>query len=174
MSCGRCLQRPASKCAKYWTLPTWLNSARTAVTCLWLRAAWQAEQSQKLRANTDRLDDPVQASKLALRSLATRVRDVDAEIVALDEHLCALFGHVAPAYPRSCRSKSRASQPSVVNAGRKIDCLHSEAALAHLCGVGPATASFGKTRRHRLSCGGDHDERAVNREVRAGTEGAGG
>ena len=61
-----------------------------------------------------------------------------------------------------------------VNAGRKIDCLHSEAALAHLCGVGPATASFGKTRRHRLSCGGDHDERAVNREVRAGTEGAGG
>jgi transposase len=128
-----------------------------------------------LRANTERLDDPVQASKLALRSLATRVRDLDAdnaEVAALDEHLCALFGHVAPAHPRSCRSKSRASQPSVVDAGRKIDCLHSEAALAYLCGVGPATASFGKTRRHRLSCGGDRDERAVNREARAGTEGA--
>ena len=35
--------------------------------------------------------------------------------------------------------------------------LRSEADFAHLCGVGPITASSGKTSRHRLNRGGDRD-----------------
>src|SRR5690606_4987255 len=37
-----------------------------------------------LRPDRDRLDQPTQAMKLAMRSLATRVRDLEAEIRSLD------------------------------------------------------------------------------------------
>ena len=40
--------------------------------------------------------------------------------------------------------------------------LRSEAALAHLCGVAPISASSGRTDRHRLNPGGD---RQANRAI---------
>ncbi len=41
--------------------------------------------------------------------------------------------------------------------GDNPDRLRSEAAFAHQCGVAPVPASSGKTRRHRLSRGGNRD-----------------
>ncbi|GJO32736.1 hypothetical protein NJB1907f44_38930 [Mycobacterium marinum] len=43
----------------------------------------------------------------------------------------------------------------LLTAGDNPDRIASEAAFAALCGVAPIPASSGKTRRHRLSHGGD-------------------
>ena len=43
----------------------------------------------------------------------------------------------------------------LITAGDNPDRLHTEAALAHLCGVAPIPASSGRTDRHRLNRGGD-------------------
>ncbi|WP_308205109.1 transposase [Mycobacterium paraffinicum] len=50
----------------------------------------------------------------------------------------------------------------LVTAGDKPDRIGSEAAFAALCGVAPIPASSGKTRKHRLSRGGD---RQANRAL---------
>lgn len=47
----------------------------------------QATQCAKFRADAIRLDDPAQAAKLTLRSLAKRIHALDDEIVALDAQL---------------------------------------------------------------------------------------
>lgn len=49
-----------------------------------------------------------------------------------------------------------------IAAGDNPERMHSEAAFAALCGVSPLRASSGKTRRHRLSRGGD---RRANRAL---------
>jgi transposase len=43
----------------------------------------------------------------------------------------------------------------LTTAGDNPDRLHSEAALAHLCGAAPIPASSGRVCRHRLHRGGD-------------------
>ncbi|SUY93635.1 transposase-like protein [Corynebacterium diphtheriae bv. mitis] len=43
----------------------------------------------------------------------------------------------------------------IVSVGDNPSRIHSEAALAHLCGVAPIPASSGRTHRHRLNRGGD-------------------
>ena len=43
----------------------------------------------------------------------------------------------------------------LTTAGDNPDRLHSEAALAHLCGAAPIPASSGRVSRHRLHRGGD-------------------
>ncbi|MFI7431778.1 transposase [Micromonospora sp. NPDC049836] len=43
----------------------------------------------------------------------------------------------------------------LTTAGDSPDRLHSEAALAHLCGTAPIPASSGRVRRHHLHRGGD-------------------
>ena len=45
----------------------------------------------------------------------------------------------------------------LVTAGDNPHRLRSEAAFARLCGVAPYPASSGRTDRHRLNRGGDHD-----------------
>ena len=47
----------------------------------------------------------------------------------------------------------------LTTAGDNPDRLHSEAAIAHLCGVAAIPAITGRTHRHRLNRGGD---RAAN------------
>jgi transposase len=49
----------------------------------------------------------------------------------------------------------------LVTAGDNPQRLHSEAALAALCGASPVEASSGKTRRHRLNRGGDRQANAA-------------
>lgn len=61
--------------------------------------------------------------------------------------------------PRSARWSSRPQPQLLAWAGDNPERMRSEAAFAHLAGVAPITASFGRTHRHRLNRGGD---RAAN------------
>ena len=50
----------------------------------------------KLRPDSERIDEPAQAAKLALRSLARRIRELDSEILELDRQLERLVNAAAP------------------------------------------------------------------------------
>ncbi len=49
-----------------------------------------------LRPNTDHIDEPLHAAKLALQSLARRIRTLEHEINHLDQHLATLVAATAP------------------------------------------------------------------------------
>jgi len=115
----------------------------------------QATTCARLRPNRRELTDPVQATKLALRTLARRIAALDAEIARLDEHLEQLVRAVAPRTIALLGIGPQHAGQLLVTAGQNITRLHSEAAFAHLCGVDPIPASSGKTIRHRLNPGGD-------------------
>jgi septal ring factor EnvC (AmiA/AmiB activator) len=51
---------------------------------------------RKLRPSLSDLDQPTQAAKLALRSLARRIQQLDLEIAELDEQLKPLVARAAP------------------------------------------------------------------------------
>jgi transposase len=100
---------------------------------------------------------PVEAVKLALRSVAGRHQQLSAEIADLDRHLHRL---VAAAAPRLLALKGVGVDTAaalLVAAGDNPERLGSEAAFARLCGVAPLPASSGKTTRHRLNRGGNRD-----------------
>jgi transposase len=85
-------------------------------------------------------------------SLAEELRELDAALDKLTRaagrRVLAQFG-VGP----------QTAATLLVTAGDNPERLHSEAALAALCGASPLQASSGKTTRHRLNRGGD---RAAN------------
>jgi transposase len=122
----------------------------------------KAALSRRLRPDTDRLSEPVNAAKLALRSLAGRIALLDNEIAELDKQLTPL---VATAAPRTTAllgiSTSHAGQ-LLITAGQNIDRLHSESAFAALCGANPIPIASGKHGRYRLNPGGD---RQANRAL---------
>ena len=117
----------------------------------------QAGLCARLRPDLGRLADPMEAAKLALRSLAKRIQTLDAEVAGLDEHLEQLVRAVAPRTLALLGIGPGHAGQLLVTAGQNITRLHSEAAFAHLCGVDPIPASSGKTTRHRLNPGGDRD-----------------
>ncbi len=117
----------------------------------------QASICTRLRPNRRELTDPVQAAKLALRSLARRIVALDAEIAQLDEHLGHLVRAVAPRTIALLGIGPQHAGQLLVTAGQNITRLRGEGAFAHLCGVDPIPASSGKTSRHRLNPGGDRD-----------------
>jgi transposase len=116
----------------------------------------KAALCRKLRPALSDLDQPSQAAKLALRSLARRIDTLDAEIAELDEQLQPL---VAQAAPRTTQllGISTGHGGQLLTAGQNIERLHSEGAFAALCGTSPIPASSGRTTRHRLNYGGDRD-----------------
>ena len=104
-----------------------------------------------------RLGTPLAATKLALRSIAVRHRQLGAEVQALDGHLDRLVAEVAPAVVALKGVGTETAATLLVAAGDNPERLRSEAAFAHLCGVAPIPASSGRTTRHRLNRGGDRD-----------------
>jgi transposase len=117
----------------------------------------QAGLCARLRPDRRRLADPEQAAKLALRSLAGRIRALDAEVALLDQHLERLVEAVAPRTLALLGIGPGHAAQLLVTAGQNITRLRSEAAFAHLCAVDPIPASSGKTQRHRLNPGGNRD-----------------
>jgi transposase len=109
-----------------------------------------------LRAGTA-LGTPAAATRLALKSLAVRYRQLSAEIEALDTQLDRLVATAAPDLLAVKGVGTDIAGALLVAAGDNPDRLRSEAAFASLCGVAPIPASSGKTNRHRLSRGGDRD-----------------
>jgi transposase len=115
-----------------------------------------------LRPDNNRLHEPLQAAKLALRSLARRVRDLDREIVELDQKLEQLVTAAAPRTVQLFGVGTQSASQLLLTAGQNIDRLKGEAAFAKICGAAPIQASSGRTTRYRLDFGGD---RQANRAL---------
>ena len=122
----------------------------------------KASQCARLRPDTARLDDPVQAARMALRTLARRVHDLDEEITAVQTQLDRLVARTAPTLVSRVGIGTGHAAQLLVTAGQNVDRLGSEAGLARLCGVAPVPVSSGKSRRMRLHRGGD---RQANRAL---------
>ncbi|MDQ6947831.1 MAG: IS110 family transposase, partial [Actinomycetota bacterium] len=105
--------------------------------------------------------DVVNATKLALRSLARRVRSIDAEMAEIDAVLHPLVAATAPDLISLSGVGPDTAGALVVAAGDNPDRLRNEATFAHLCGVSPVDASSGKQLRHRLNRGGDRQANAA-------------
>ena len=116
----------------------------------------------QLRPDVERIHEPAQAAKLALRSLARRVRELDREIAELDRQLEQLVSAAAPRTVDLFGVGTQSASQLLVTAGQNIDRLRSEAAFAKICGAAPIQASSGRTKRHRLDYG---DDRQANRAL---------
>jgi transposase len=99
--------------------------------------------------------DPTSATRRALWHLARRYQTLTAELDALNAELAALTRHAAPRLLARYGVGVETAGKLLVAAGDNPDRLHSEAALAALCGASPVEASSGKIVRHRLNRGGD-------------------
>jgi hypothetical protein len=117
----------------------------------------KATLCRRLRPALSDLDEPTQAAKLALRSLARRIEALDGEIAELDEQLEVLVARAAPRTTRLLNISTGHAGQSLVTAGQNIERLRGEGAFAALCGASPIPASSGRTIRHRLNYGGDRD-----------------
>ncbi len=109
-----------------------------------------------------RSPDQVTAStKLALHTLARRVRFLDEPLADLDQFLVPLVSSTAPALLELVGVGPLMATTLLVVAGDNPERLRSEAAWAHLCGVAPLEASSGKVVRHRLDPGSPGQQRPV-------------
>ncbi len=107
------------------------------------------------RFRPDEVTDPVEATKLALGSLARRYQALTDEDAQLRNRLDEL---VTQANPRLRAAKGVGPDVGsilLIAAGDNPQRLTNDAALAALCGASPIEASSGKTTRHRLNRGGN-------------------
>jgi len=114
-----------------------------------------------MRADRTRLHTPTQAAKLALRSVATRIRVLDAEIRDLDAALTEQVTATAPRLLALPQVGIHAAAQLLVTFGQAPDRISSDAKFARLIGVAPIPASSGKTNRMRLHTGGDRQANKV-------------
>jgi transposase len=111
----------------------------------------------RFRPDQKQLHQPSSAAKAALRSLARRVIDLEAEIALRDRQLEVLVAEAAPATTARFAVSTGHAGTLLVCAGQNIDRLESEASFAALCGANPVPVSSGRTDRHRLNYGGNRD-----------------
>ena len=126
-----------------------LQNARLIATCA------------GLRPDPARIDDPEQAAKTALRTLARRHLALREEINELDALIGPLIAVINPDLLARTGVGADVAGQLLVTAGQNADRLHSEPAFAMLCGAAPIPASSGKTHRHRLNRGGDRQANAA-------------
>jgi transposase len=107
--------------------------------------------------------NPHHARKIALRSIARRYLDLDAEAAALETQIKALTGQAAPALVAAFGIGHLAAATILAAAGDNPDRIRSEAAFARLAGACPLPTGSGQTSgRHRLNRGGN---RQLNRAL---------
>jgi transposase len=116
----------------------------------------------RLRPDTGRLHEPLQAAKFALRSLARRREQLERELDKLDEQLEQLVRSAAPRTLALYGVGTQGASQLLVTAGENIGRLRREPAFARMCGAAPIEASSGRTTRYRLDFGGD---RQANRAL---------
>jgi transposase len=117
---------------------------------------------RRLRPDHGRLQDPLNAAKLALRSLSRRIALLDEEIAELDARLAPLIANAAPRTTALLGISTGHAGQLLLTAGQNIERLRSEAAFAALCGASPVPIASGKHGRYRLNHGGD---RQANRAL---------
>ena len=116
-----------------------------------------ASRCRRLRPALSELEQPAQAARFALRSLARRIGLLDEEIAALDRQLGQLVHSAAPRTTALLGISTGHAGQLLVSAGQNVERLRGEASFAALCGASPLPASSGKTSRHRLNYGGDRN-----------------
>lgn len=114
------------------------------------------------RPRLDRLHLPLEAAKCAMRSVAKRALELQAEADELHRQLAVLVARAAPKTAALLAFGPDTTAAVLIAVGDNPDRLRSEAAFARLCGTAPIPASSGKTNRHRLHRGGD---RSANRAL---------
>jgi transposase len=95
------------------------------------------------------------ATRVALRTLARRVLELDTEVAALDQVLVPLVAATAPELVAQVGIGTDTAGALLVAAGQNTSRLRNERSFARLCGAAPLDASSGKQHRHRLSRAGD-------------------
>jgi transposase len=122
----------------------------------------KAALCRRMRPDTDRMSEPINAAKLALRSLARRMALLDDEIAELDTQLTPLVATAAPRTTALLGISTGHAGQLLVTAGQNIERLRNEGAFAALCGASPIPVASGKRDRYRLNPGGD---RQANRAL---------
>ncbi|WP_277753840.1 IS110 family transposase [Muricoccus nepalensis] len=86
---------------------------------------------------------------------------LDAEVRGHDASLGQLTQSLAPALLQAHGMGTGTAAEMLILVGDNPERIHSEAALAKLCGACPAPAFSGKTTRHRLNRGGNRQANAA-------------
>jgi transposase len=114
------------------------------------------------RFRPDRQSDPILATtKFALKKLARRFLELDAEIKELTRQLDQLVEATAPRLVARRGIGTHTAATLLITAGDNPERLRSEASFAALTGTSPLEASSGPRVRHRLNRGGDRDANAA-------------
>jgi transposase len=100
-------------------------------------------------------DDLIAITKLALRELATRVNDLNAQIRRIETRRARLVRATAPRLMKIYGVGPDTAAALLSAAGDNPHRLKNERCYAALLGANPIKASSGKTTRHRLNHGGD-------------------
>ncbi len=118
-----------------------------------LETPQRAERCARFRCGDP--SDPIQAIKRALRILGRRYEHLTEELAELDSIIAGLCAEINPALMGAKGVGPEVAATLLVIAGDNPERLHSDAALAALCGASPIEASSGRTKRHRLNRGGN-------------------
>jgi transposase len=102
-----------------------------------------------------RPDTPLEAARLALRTLARRWEYLNNELVELDAELDELTTAAAPTLRAINGVGAQVATALLAAAGDNPDRLRSSSSFAALCGVSPIDASSGRQQHHRLNRYGD-------------------
>ena len=107
--------------------------------------------------------DPITyRTNLVIKSLARRIKSLDAEMRTVDHTLPSLIEETAPTLLEMYGVGVDTAATLLVTAGDNPERLHNERSWAHLCGVTPLPANSGKTTtRFRLNPGGDRQANAA-------------
>lgn len=113
----------------------------------------------RLAGLRDRAGDDVvaAATRTALKQIATRYQQLDAEIESHNTDLVRLVNEVNPAILQVNGIGVVTAAQLLATAGDNPQRITGEAAFALICGAAPIPASSGKTTRYRLNRGGDRD-----------------
>ncbi len=119
--------------------------------------------SEAANMRPHRGSDPVTyRTNLVIKSLARRIKSLDAEMKTIDQTLRELITQTAPGLFDQYGIGVDTAATLLVTAGDNPDRLKSERSWAHLCGVTPLPANSGKTTtRFRLNRGGDRQANAA-------------
>jgi transposase len=121
-----------------------------------------AKTAAAFRPDPTRVADPIHATKMGMKRLGERIRDLDEEIKAADNNLATLVGAIAPTLIAANGIGPHTAARLIITAGGNPDRIHSSAAFTRLCGAAPIPVASGKTHRMRLHRGGD---RQANRAL---------